>query len=174
MRGNGVFDECIRAIEILNKLGYGEDLTLNLVYNTPMAESAEKFMLAPDQIKLEATYKTFLMEKFHLKFNHLFTFSNIPSGRLKKYLIAKGIHDEYVDFLAVAYNPATLDHLMCKNQLSIDYMGNIFDCDFNQVEHVSSIGATGKKLTLKDVLEANNLDLIRNVMVRDYCFGCTA
>jgi MoaA/NifB/PqqE/SkfB family radical SAM enzyme len=89
-------------------------------------------------------------------------------------LQVKHIYDDYVDFLRDAYNPDTLWNLMCKTQLSIDYLGNIYDCDFNQVEWVPAIWKKGKQLTLKDITAQDSLDIIKNIMVRDYCFWCTA
>ena len=135
MRGDWVYEDSIQALQILNTFWYAkdEDLIINLVYNTAMTEEKEKFALAPDQKNLESDYKKFLGEKFGIEFNNLFAFTNIPCGRLKKYLQVKHIYDDYVDFLRDAYNPKTLWNLMCKTQLSIDYLWNIYDCDFNQV-----------------------------------------
>jgi len=174
MRGNWVYEDSIKALQILNKLWYWKEFVINLVYNTPMTDKAKDFTLAPDQKSLEKDYKDFLQKKFGIVFNNLFAFTNIPSGRLKNFLKTKKIYDDYVDFLALAYNPTTLNNLMCKTQLSIDYLWNIFDCDFNQVEWVSAIWKAWKKLKLKDILKENNLDIIKTIMVRDYCFGCTA
>ncbi len=187
MRGDWVYEESMKALQILNKLWYwnplltspqgrgkAQQLILNLVYNTPMSDKIEDFSLAPDQKNLEKDYKDFLLEKFGIVFNNLFAFTNIPSGRLKNFFKTKDIYEDYINFLALAYNPSTLNNLMCKTQLSIDYMWNIFDCDFNQVEWVPALWKQGKKLKLKDILEEQNLELIKTIMVRDYCFGCTA
>jgi len=173
MRGELVFDKSVKALQILNKLGYWKDLTINLVYNTAMTDKKEDFELAPNQQELEKDYKKFLWNNFWITFNNLFAFTNIAAGRLKKYLKMKKIYDDYIDFLSFAYNPNTLQNLMCKNQLSIDYMWNIYDCDFNQVEWVPAIW-NWKKITLKQIIEEKNLDLIKNVMTKDYCFGCVA
>jgi len=176
MRWDGVYEKSIKALQLLNKFWYGKDsdLIINLVYNTAITEDKNKFALAPDQMKLEWDYKKFLDEEFGIQFNNLFAFTNIPCGRLKKYLQVKHIYDDYVDFLRDAYNPDTLWNLMCKTQLSIDYLWNIYDCDFNQVEWVPAIWKKGKKLVLKDILEESSLNIIKNIMVRDYCFWCTA
>jgi radical SAM/Cys-rich protein len=174
MRGEWTFDKSVKALQILNKLGYWKELTINLVYNTAMTSKKEDFTIAPDQNNLEKDYKKFLWENFWIVFNSLFVFTNIASWRLKKYLKAENIYNDYIDFLSFSYNPNTLENLMCKNQLSIDYMWNIYDCDFNQVEWVNSIWNNGEKITLKTIIKENNLDLIKNVITKDYCFGCTA
>lgn len=176
MRGDGVFEESIQALQKLNELGYGilDELRLNLVYNTQIPKDESKFSLAPNQENLEKDYKKFLKEQFNIDFHNLFAFANIPCGRFKKYLKAKDMYSPYVDFLAENYNESTLGMLMCRRELSIDYLGNIYDCDFNQVEGVPAIGKNGKTLTLRDVIEAGSLDIIQKIMVRDYCFGCTA
>ena len=174
MRGEWTFDKSIKALKILNKLGYWKELIINLVYNTMMTDKKEDFELAPDQNELEKAYKEFLWDKFWIIFNNLFAFTNIAAWRLKNFLKSKNIYNDYIDYLSFAYNPGTLNSLMCKNQLSIDYMGNIYDCDFNQVEWINSIWSDGKEITLRKILEENNLDLIKNVIVKDYCFGCTA
>lgn len=171
-RGKGTFDKSIQAIKDLNERGYGKDLTLDLVYN-PAVPVDENFKLCPDQKSLDTDYRKFLGEKFGITFNNLFTVMNIPIGRFKKYLQIKKLDQQYLEFLQDQFNEATLPHLMCKNELSVDYEGNIYDCDFNQMEAVPAL-AKGKKLTLKDLLAEGSLDLIENIQIRDYCYGCTA
>ncbi len=176
MRGDWVFEGSITALQKLNELWYGkqDNLVLNLVYNTQIPNTVDEFSLAPNQMKLQDDYKKFLRKNFGIEFHNLFAFANIPCGRFKKYLKVKNLYDPYIDFLADNYNHSTLDSLMCRTFLSVDYNGNIYDCDFNQVESVPAIGKDGKTLTLKDILNAGSLDVIKNIMVRDYCFGCTA
>ncbi len=174
-RGKGVYNASIHAIEKLNQLGYGNDpnLILDLVYNPPIP-SNENFSLTPDQINLEKDYKAFLKDNFDIKFNQLFTITNLPIGRIKTYLKNKKLHDSYLQFLESHYNPQTLDHVMCRNQLSIDYLGNIYDCDFNQMENISATLPDGKSLTVKTLLEIGKLDVINDIKTADYCYGCTA
>lgn len=175
MRGNGVFDESIRALKILNALGYGHDpaLQLDLVYNPPIPTS-EAFTLTPDQVPLEQAYKSHLQEHFGIVFNHLFTITNIPIGRTKFHLEHRKLLDPYVSFLADHFNAKTVPDLMCRNELSIDYQGNVYDCDFNQMESLPARTPSGEILTVQKLLEAGSLDLVEEVQTKPYCFGCTA
>ena len=121
-RGKGVYHASICAIQKLNELGYGHDpnLVLDLVYNPPIP-SKTNFSLTPDQINLEKDYKAFLKDNFDIRFNQLFTITNLPIGRTKNYLQNKQIYASYVQFLESHYNEQTLDYVMCRNQLSVDY-----------------------------------------------------
>ena len=174
-RGKGVYDASIRAIEKLNQLGYGHDpnLVLDLVYNPPIP-SNKKFSLTPEQIKLEKDYKNFLKDNFNICFNQLFTITNLPIGRVKNYLQNKELYVTYLEFLESHYNEQTLDHVMCRNQLSIDYLGNIYDCDFNQMENIPATLPNGEALTIENLLKIGNLDVINDIKTADYCYGCTA
>ena len=174
-RGKGVYDASIRAIEKLNQLGYGHDpnLVLDLVYNPPIP-SNKKFSLTPEQIKLEKDYKNFLKDNFNICFNQLFTITNLPIGRVKNYLRNKELYVPYLEFLESHYNEQTLDHVMCRNQLSIDYLGNIYDCDFNQMENIPATLPNGEALTIENLLKIGNLDVINDIKTADYCYGCTA
>ena len=174
-RGSGVYNDSIQAIQKLNKLGYGKNsnLILDLVYN-PSLPTNENFSLTPDQQKLEQDYKAYLAEHFDIQFNHLFTITNIPIGRTKQYLQRRGIHDSYLQFLEQNFNAFTLPHLMCRNELSIDYLGNVYDCDFNQMENITATTAKGEKITLNKILEMDSLDVINNIKTANYCYGCTA
>ena len=175
MRGKGVYQDSIQAIQWLNRLGYGHtpELILDLVYN-PSLPTAEKFNLPPEQSQLELAYKQYLKQQFDIDFNQLLTITNIPIGRTKFYLQHKKLENSYLEFLESNYNPNTITQLMCRNQLSIDYQGYIYDCDFNQMENLPARSASGKILTVSDLLAKNNLDLIETVQTASYCYGCTA
>lgn len=175
MRGKGVYNESIRAIQLLNDLGYGKkpNLILDLVYN-PALPTAEKFSLAPNQQKLEKDYKAYLREHFDIEFNRLFTITNLPIGRTKFYLERQKLHQPYLEFLENNFNRGTVEHLMCRNELSIDYLGNVFDCDFNQMENLPAKTNDGEIITVAKLLEADSLDLINEVQTASYCYGCTA
>jgi radical SAM/Cys-rich protein len=175
MRGSGVFDESIQALQWLNQLGYGEEpnLIIDLVYNPPLPTS-EKFSLAPEQLQLEQDYKMFLAEHFGIKFNNLFIITNLPVGRTKMHLERKQLHAPYLRFLESHFNPGTVEHLMCREELSIDYLGNVYDCDFNQMMLLPALAPTGEKLTVAKLLEIGNLDLIHEIKTAAYCYGCTA
>ena len=175
MRGKGVYDASIYALQLLNKLGYGKDpnLILDLVYNPPIART-EKFSLTPEQDKLEQDYKMFLQEHFEIFFNSLFTITNLPIGRTKLHLEREKLYTPYLHFLESNFNPGTIAHLMCRNELSIDYLGNVYDCDFNQMENLPAQTPDGETLTVAKLLAAGSLDPIAQVQTANYCYGCTA
>jgi radical SAM/Cys-rich protein len=175
MRGLGVFDKSIRALKILNNLGYGRqpELILDLVYNPPIPVD-EIFSCPPAQSALEQAYKKHLKSEFGIDFNHLFTITNLPIGRTKQHLQQRNLENAYLDFLADNFNSDTVEHLMCRNQLSVDYLGRIYDCDFNQMENIPTLTQTGEVLTVKKILESGDLDLISTVQTTNFCYGCTA
>ena len=182
-RGAGVYNKSVQAIQALNKLGYGTDpnLVIDLVYNPPLPTTKD-FSLTPNQQKLEQDYKSYLAEHFGIQFNNLFTITNIPIGRTKQFLKRFGVHDDYLQFLADHYNSATLDNVMCRNELSIDYLGNVYDCDFNQMENIpattgdypSGMLRDRTPLTVAKLLSGNSLDIIQEIKTANYCYGCTA
>ncbi|MEH2232252.1 MAG: arsenosugar biosynthesis radical SAM (seleno)protein ArsS [Nostoc sp.] len=175
MRGTGVFDSSVKALQWLNQLGYGKDqnLILDLVFN-PQLPTDEKFSLAPEQSNLERDYKMFLQEHFNIVFNNLFTFTNLPVGRTKMHLERRKLYASYLQFLESHFNPSTVEHLMCRDELSIDYLGNVYDCDFNQMMNLPAKTRNGETLTVGKLLEAGNLDPISEVQTAAYCYGCTA
>lgn len=174
-RGKGVYNYSILALQKLNQLGYGikDDLVLDLVYN-PVLPQVNNFHLTPRQAELERDYKRYLLDNFTIRFNRLFTITNLPIGRTKFFLDKFNLTASYVEFLADNFNENTLPYLMCRNQLSLDYLGNVYDCDFNQMTNIQAVNNQGNFLTVDDILEVNSLDLISEIRVADYCFGCTA
>ncbi|MGY6529693.1 MAG: arsenosugar biosynthesis radical SAM (seleno)protein ArsS [Cyanobacterium sp.] len=175
MRGKGVYDQSIKAIKWLNSLGYGDnpDLVLDLVYNPPLP-TTKNFSLTAEQGKLETDYKMFLQEHFEIKFNNLLTITNLPIGRTKFFLQKQGLIDDYLLFLESNFNPTTVNSLMCRHELSIDYLGNVYDCDFNQMEKLPAKTKDGDNLTVAKLLELDSLDVIEKVQTASYCYGCTA
>lgn len=168
-RGDGVFEKSIRALRALNERGYGKPgsgLTLNLVYN-PQGPS-----LPPNQQKLEADYHRLLADNFGVVFNQLFTITNMPIQRFGSTLISRGQFEAYMDLLVQSFVPANLDGVMCRDLLSIDWQGYVFDCDFNQM--------LGLPLEHGDRLRSHITDLMNHnldgnpIVVRDHCYGCTA
>ncbi|PYI46580.1 MAG: radical SAM protein, partial [Verrucomicrobia bacterium] len=127
-RGEGVFEGSIAALQLLNSLGYGiaSDLPLNLIYNPVGA------FLPPWQTELEADYKRELKKHFGIVFNKLYTLTNLPIGRFASYLRRNSKLEEYMQLLIDAFNPATIDGLMCRNTISVGWRGEVYDCDFNQ------------------------------------------
>ena len=118
MRGIGVFDASIKALQWLNQLGYSKDpnLILDLVFNPQMPISAN-FSLAPEQAQLEQSYKVFLQERFGISFNSLFTITNLPVGRTALHLQRKKLYAPYLQFLENSFNSSTIEHLMCRDEL---------------------------------------------------------
>ncbi len=175
MRGQGVFDASIRALQWLNQLGYGRNpnLQIDLVYNPPIPTSTN-FRLTPDQVALERDYKMFFEKHFDVYFNNLFTITNLPIGRTRFQLEHHQLYHPYLQFLESHYNPVTLPGLMCRDQLSIDYLGNVYDCDFNQMANLPARTRTGEILTIDRLLTCGSLDLIDEIQTETYCYGCTA
>lgn len=165
-RGDGVYKKSIAAILGLNRIGYGADegLILNLVYNPGGP------FLPPSQDELENVYRKELKDRFGLSFTHLIALTNMPIGRFKQYLEINGELDSYMDILKEAFNVFTLPHLMCRNQISVDWDGTIYDCDFNlalgmPINH----GAP----THIEALDMNRI-ASRQISTGNHCFGCTA
>jgi radical SAM/Cys-rich protein len=167
-RGKGVFTKSIRALQQLNALGYGRDgsgLALNLVYN-PQGPS-----LPPPQQALEADYRRELGRR-GIVFNHLFTLANMPIKRFGSMLAIKGEFDRYLGVLRDAHADANLDHVMCRNLISVDWQGFVYDCDFNQMLELPLAHDGRGRVHLSDLLDA---DLAGNpIRVAGHCYGCTA
>ncbi len=133
-RGEGAYQQSIEALLKLNALGYGDDSgerILTLVYN-PVGES-----LPPDQSGLETDYRRELSSRFGIRFNRLFTITNMPVSRYLEYLVRTGHFERYMQTLVDAFNPAAIAGLMCRNTLSVGWDGNLYDCDFNQMLELS-------------------------------------
>ena len=161
-RGTGVFDRSITALKMLNELGYGRELLLHLVYNP------SGLFLSSRQTDLEKEFKGHLKEQFGIVFNHLYCINNMPINRFLFSLVKRKKFQQYMEVLVGAFNPATLAGLMCRHQVSIDYLGNIYDCDFNQMLSLKTdpIGTIWE--WEKEIL-AN-----RFIKLGNHCFGCTA
>jgi radical SAM/Cys-rich protein len=165
-RGERVFEGSIKALQRLNSLGYGVDvdLPLHLVYNPVGA------FLPGLQAELEVDYKRELKEHFGIVFNKLYTITNLPIGRFASYLRHNHKLAEYMELLIQAFNPATIDGLMCRNMISVGWRGEVYDCDFNQ--QLGMQWKNGAPIFLWDV-DPDKIDN-REVMTGDHCFGCTA
>jgi radical SAM/Cys-rich protein len=166
-RGRGVFDGSIRALQKLNSLGYGgpgTGLRLNLVYNPVGA------FLPPEQQSLEALYREQLRDDFGIEFGSLLTITNMPIKRFAHELRRDGKHQEYMSLLIRRFNPATLPELMCRELLSVDWRGRLFDCDFNQALDRPLPGDP------VSIFELENLDGFegKRIATDEHCFGCTA
>jgi radical SAM/Cys-rich protein len=168
-RGEGVFDRSIAGLQALNALGYGRpgsSLVLNLVYN-PQGAS-----LPPPQGPLEADYQRELALHFGITFNHLFALTNMPIQRFGSTLVSKGTFAAYLQLLKSSYQPHNLATVMCRSQISVDWEGTLYDCDFNQMLGLRArLGAVAAP-HLRDLLVQDGAgDAIR---VAEHCYGCTA
>ncbi len=165
-RGKGVFAKSIDALRKLNEAGYGYDpeLPLDLVYNPGGA------FLPPAQIALEQDYKTRLKEDFGIEFSNLLTITNLPIKRFEHYLSRSGQLESYLSLLVENFNPCTVGNLMCRQLISVDWQGNVFDCDFNQMLNMPLSGGAQIKLWN---LDAHALEG-QPIAVNTHCYGCTA
>ncbi|MGB1556241.1 MAG: arsenosugar biosynthesis radical SAM (seleno)protein ArsS [Oceanococcaceae bacterium] len=168
-RGNGVFRASLAGLQKLNALGYGQPgsgLQLSLVYN-PQGPS-----LPPPQESLEADYRQHLQQNYGVVFNQLFTLANMPIQRFGSTLVSRGQFGDYMQLLRQAHRPENLDGVMCRDLLSVDYQGYVYDCDFNQMLGLPlGAGASGKT-HLREVLQ---LALEESpIRVAGHCYGCTA
>ena len=166
-RGYGVFDKSINALKILNDLGYGKQkdgLQLNLVYN-PVNP-----ILPPSQVILEEDYKRILFEKYNISFNNLYTITNMPINRYADSLNRENKLGSYYKLLKENFNKNNLENLMCKKTISVNWQGQIYDCDFNQ--QINLKGNKGPK-TLSDLIN-KSFKFNYGVAVNEHCFACTA
>lgn len=163
-RGAGVFESSISALRKLNGVGYGTRLPLNLVYN-PVGPK-----LPAPQAELEADYKEILGREFGITFNRLYTITNQPIARFAEDLRRQGKTEEYMSLLATSFNPGTVESLMCRTTLSVGWMGEVYDCDFNQMLGMQM--RNGKPLYLWDLTP----QLLENWSIRTgaHCLACTA
>lgn len=164
-RGRGVFDKSIEALLLLNRLGYGiePELTLNLVYN-PLGAS-----LPPLQEALEADYKRHLLEDFGIRFNRLFTITNMPIKRFADFLSRIERQESYLQLLFDHFNPDTVEHLMCRSLVSVGWDGQLYDCDFNQMLDIP----TSRPVNIWDIDVFDDL-AFEQIATAEHCFGCTA
>ena len=166
-RGEGVFDKSIRALRLLNDLGYGRKesgLVLDLVYN-PVGP-----FLPPSQSELESDYRERLLQDFGIVFSSLFTITNMPIKRFLFDLKHAGKLDEYMTLLVDSFNDPTVENVMCRSLLSIGWEGTIYDCDFNQM---LELPVSRREKTIWDIQSLETFGS-GSISVGDHCFGCTA
>ena len=168
-RGKGVFDGSLQGLRKLNDLGYGVEgsgLILNLVYN-PVGP-----YLPPSQEELQADYKKHLGDAYGVQFNQLFTLTNMPIQRFGSTLVSKGQFDDYMQLLRDAYQESNLASVMCRNLISVDWQGYVFDCDFNQMLKLPAMISSKPKTHIADLI-GEDLEG-KPIVVMDHCYGCTA
>lgn len=168
-RGKGVFKDSLKALQRLNRLGYGQQdspLSLNLIYNPQDA------MLPPDQSNLEQAYKQHLEQHYGIVFNRLYAIANMPIQRFGSMLISQGRFDDYLTLLKDNYRADNLDNLMCLNTLSIDWQGYAYDCDFNQMLAMPLGAVVKPKVHVSDL----KLELLQDAPIATaaHCYGCAA
>jgi radical SAM/Cys-rich protein len=167
-RGDGVFGKSIAALRRLNALGYAQpksDLRLDLVYNPT------GLGLPPEQQKLEASYKSELEARYGVQFNSLLTITNMPVSRFLDDLLRRGKYEEYLGKLLQSFNPATIQNLMCRSLLSIDWNGFIYDCDFNQMLELA-VTQGEQRVHISQLTDDLLAD--RPIRTANHCYGCTA
>ncbi len=166
-RGEGVFEKSIKALQMLNEVGYGKEgtgLKLDLVYNPSGA------YLPDDQIVLEQEYKKKLSETFGVVFNSLFAITNLPVSRFLDYLIRTENYEGYMSELVNAFNPMAATGVMCRNMVSVGWDGYLYDCDFNQMLELKLAGDAPKHVSDFDYTKVKD----REIIINQHCFGCTA
>ncbi len=165
-RGDGTYDKSIRALRALNEAGYGQgdpQRVLTLVTN-PVGS-----FLAGAQASLEAEWKAALERNHGVTFDRLFALNNMPMSRYLEWLLEKGQLAAYMERLLTAFNPATLDGLMCRNTISVGWDGRVYDCDFNQ--QLAMDAAVPFAHVADFDLDAWQA---RSVRTERHCYGCTA
>ena len=165
-RGDGVFDKSIKALQELNKVGYGmpdSDLKLDLVYNPSGA------FLPGDQESMERDFKKSLLEDFGIHFHNLYAITNLPVSRFLDYLLASDNYEDYMYSLVEAYNPIAVKKVMCTNTISVGWDGWLYDCDFNQMLKLK-VASKIKHISEYNEEIINN----RNIIISQHCYGCTA
>ena len=163
IRGDGTFSASIEGLRMLNEVGYGDaGRPITLVYNPPTAT------LPPDQASMEREYKRRLSADFGVSFTSLVAITNNPSGRFAAALNRKDNLEGYMNRLIGAFNPATTASMMCRDQVSVDWEGNLYDCDFNQALGLRVEGGT----TIFDLAKA--APEVRSIVFANHCYGCTA
>jgi len=166
-RGAGVYDDSIRAIRRLNTLGYGDELQLNLVYN-PVGP-----VLPPAQESLQRDYQRELGTRFDIRFNQLFTITNMPISRFGAVLLSQGQYVDYMRLLRDNFSQANVATLMCRSMLSIDWQGYVYDCDFNQMLDLPIVVSDKPRLHIADLMGGAALQG-NPIVTGEHCYGCTA
>lgn len=168
-RGKGVFDASIRGLKQLNAVGYGDPqsgLELNLMYNPTGA------FLPPPQDALEADYRRVLGEQYGVQFNHLLSLVNMPVQRFGSMLVSTDQFDAYMQLLRNNFEQSNLERVMCRTLVSVDWLGRVYDCDFNQVLALPLIYKNKGSRHISEIVPS---ELEGNpIAIADHCYGCTA
>jgi radical SAM/Cys-rich protein len=166
-RGDGVFEKSIKALQMLNRVGYGQEnskLMLHLVYNPSGA------FLPGSQEDLKQKFKSVLAREYNIVFNDLFAITNLPISRFLDYLLQSGNYEDYMEKLVDAFNPSAVPGVMCRNTISVGWDGYLYDCDFNQMLELKVNVPSSKHIGNFDALALDN----REIVINEHCYGCTA
>ena len=71
-----------------------------------------------------------------------------------------------------AYQSDNINNVMCRDTISVDWQGYLYDCDFNQMLEMPLVNADQSKKHIATLLE-NSLDNAK-IMIGQHCYGCTA
>lgn len=173
-RGNTAYRRSVAALRQLNGVGYGlphSPLRLDLVYN-PLGP-----YLPPNQLELEVQYHDYLFHKFGICFHRLICITNMPIKRFLQDLQEAGQYEAYMELLVSAFNPATLDGLMCLDQVHVSYDGSLYDCDFNYALELPVMQRLERKPGRQTVFDLeHSFEEMSGYRIRTgkHCFGCTA
>jgi radical SAM/Cys-rich protein len=165
-RGSGVWQQSIAVLKSLNELGYGRQesgLELDLVANPAGA------FLPAGQKGVEKKFRADLERRYGISFNSLYCFANVPLGRFSQFLEQSGNLEGYLEKLAQAFNPCSVPGLMCRCQLTVDWQGRLFDCDFNLAAGLPLTGAPGLISELSELPPPGT-----PIVVGEHCYACTA
>jgi len=166
-RGDGVFEKSVKALQMLNAVGYGKEnsgLQLDLVYNPAGA------FLPGSQSSLEKEFRRRLKAGYNIEFNNLLTITNLPVSRFLDYLLESCNYEAYMEKLVSAFNPAAAANVMCRNTISVGWDGFLYDCDFNQMLDLKVNGNYWQHISHFDL---EKLDA-REIVLNQHCYGCTA
>ena len=165
-RGKDVFHTSLTTLQRLNELGYGEngtDLELDLVSNPTGA------FLPPPQPQTEARFRKVLEQKWDIRFNNLFSFTNVPLGRFLTWLQQSGNFEQYMQRLASSFNPCAVEGVMCRTLVSVSWDGYFYDCDFNLAKGLFMAGRGIHVSEMPGPPEQGS-----PIAVGDHCYACTA
>src|SRR5436853_1353803 len=96
----------------------------------------------------------------------------MPIQRFGSTLVSKGQFAAYMELLHKSHREENLEAVMCRSLVSVDWQGNVYDCDFNQMLGLPLVQAGRRPLKIGE-LAAPALEGAA-ITVRDHCYGCTA
>lgn len=166
-RGDGIFQASIKALQRLNDIGYGQTdtgLELDLVSNPTGA------FLPLSQEQSEKRFREVLQKKWGIRFDHLYSFANVPLGRFREWLKTSGNFDTYMERLAKAFNPCAVEGVMCRTLVSVSWDGFLYDCDFNLARGIPMGGR--KKVHVSEA--PGKPEAGYSIATADHCYTCTA